>query len=166
MVQIKWEPFRDLMTMQDRMTRLFDETLARIWKEEAQGAVWTPPVDILEREKEVVLKVDLPEMVQSEIDIKVEENTLVIQGERRFVKETEDANYLQIERPMAPFTGTSAFRERLTRRRSKHPIKMACSRSSSQRRRRVSPGRSQWTKNREEHEEPFTPFGMNSDKPR
>ncbi len=102
MVHIKWEPFRDLMTMQDRMTRLFDETLARIWKEEAQGAVWTPPVDILEREKEVVLKVDLPEMVQSEIDIKVEENTLIIQGERRFIKEA-DANYLQIERPYGTF---------------------------------------------------------------
>jgi HSP20 family protein len=103
MVHIKWEPFRDLMVMQDRMTRLFDETLARIWKEEVPRVGWTPPVDIFEKEDEVVLKLDLPEMVQSEIDIKVEVNTLVIQGERRFLKETPDTNYLQIERPYGTF---------------------------------------------------------------
>lgn len=103
MVHIKWEPFRDLMTMQDRMTRLFDETLAHIWKEEMPRGAWSPPVDILEKENEVVLKVDLPEMVQSEIDIKVEENTLIIQGERKFFKETPDSHYLQIERPYGTF---------------------------------------------------------------
>jgi len=103
MVHIKWEPFRDLMAMQDRMTRLFDETLNRIWKEEVPRVGWSPPVDILEKKDEVVLKVDLPEMVQSEIDIKVEENTLVIQGERKFLKETPDTNYLQIERPYGTF---------------------------------------------------------------
>jgi HSP20 family protein len=85
------------------MTRLFDETLARIWKEEVPKEVWTPPVDILEKEDEVVLKLDLPEIVQSEIDIKVEANTLVIQGERKFLKETPDTNYLQIERPYGTF---------------------------------------------------------------
>jgi HSP20 family protein len=103
MVHIKWEPFKDLVAMQDRMTRLFDETLARVWKEEVPRGSWSPPVDIFEKENEVVLKVDLPEMVQSEIDIKVEENTLIIQGERRFVKEIPDTNYLQIERPYGTF---------------------------------------------------------------
>src|SRR3989304_4685524 len=103
MVHIKWEPFRDLMAMQDRMTRLFDETLTRIWKEEVPRGGWSPSVDILEKENEVVLKVDLPEMVQSAIDIKVEENTLIIQGERKFFKETPDTNYLQIERPYGTF---------------------------------------------------------------
>jgi HSP20 family protein len=103
MVHIKWEPFRDLMVMQDRMTRLFDETLARIWKEEVPQGAWTPPVDILEKQDEVVLKLDLPEMVQSEIDIKVEVNTLIIQGERKFLKETPDTTYLQIERPYGTF---------------------------------------------------------------
>jgi HSP20 family protein len=104
MVHVKWEPFRDLMAMQDRMTRLFDETLSRIWKEEGihRGA-WSPPVDILERGSELIVKIDLPEMTQSEIDIKVEENTLVIQGERKFIKETPDENYVQIERPYGNF---------------------------------------------------------------
>ncbi len=106
MVHVKWEPFRDLMAMQDRMTRLFDETLSRIFKEEMPRRVWSPPVDIVEREKEVVIKMDLPEMDQNEIDIKVEENTLIVQGERKFIKDTKDENYIQIERPYGTFQRT------------------------------------------------------------
>jgi HSP20 family protein len=105
MVHVKWEPFRDLMAMQDRMTRLFDETLTRFWKEMPRG-IWSPPVDILERGNEVILKIDLPEMSQNDIDIKVEENTLIIQGERKVLKETSDTNYLQIERPYGTFQRT------------------------------------------------------------
>jgi len=82
MTLVKWEPFRDLITMQERMSRLFDETLSRVWKEEGlQRGLWSPPVDVVDREHEVLLKMDLPEMSQSEIDIKVEENTLTIKGE-------------------------------------------------------------------------------------
>lgn len=103
MVHVKWEPFRDLMAMQDRMTRLFDETLSRIWREEAPRGAWSPSVDILERGNELILKVDLPEISQSEIDIKVEENSLIIQGERKFVKEIPDENYIQIERHYGTF---------------------------------------------------------------
>lgn len=106
MVHVKWEPFRDLMAMQDRMTRLFDETLSRIFKEEMPRRVWSPPVDIVEREKEVLIKMDLPEVDQNEIDIKVEENTLIVQGERKFIKDTTDENYLQIERPYGTFQRT------------------------------------------------------------
>ena len=106
MTMAKWEPFRDLMVMQDRMTRLFDETLSRIWKEDVARGVWSPPVDILERGNEIVLKIDLPEVSQSEIDINVEENTLIVQGERKFKKETSEENYLQIERPYGTFRRT------------------------------------------------------------
>jgi HSP20 family protein len=109
MVHVKWEPFRDLMAMQDRMTRLFDETLSRIWKEEVPRGVWSPPVDIMERENEVILKVDLPEMNQNDVDIKVEENMLIIRGERKFIKETPSGDYLQIERPYGTFQRTFAI---------------------------------------------------------
>jgi HSP20 family protein len=123
MVHVKWEPFRDLMAMQDRMTRLFDETLSRIWKEEGmpRGA-WSPPVDILEKENELIVKVDLPEMSQSEIDIKVEENTLIIQGERKFIKEAPGENYIQIERPYGTFHRTFS----LSRRIDQEKIKASC----------------------------------------
>jgi HSP20 family protein len=94
------------MAMQDRMTRLIDETLSRIWKEDMAQGVWSPPVDILERGDEVVLKVDLPGVTQNEIDIRVEEGTLTIQGERKFVKESSEENYVQIERPYGTFRRT------------------------------------------------------------
>jgi HSP20 family protein len=106
MTIVKWEPFQELMAMQDRMTRLFDDTLSRLWKAEAAHGVWSPPVDIVEREKEVVLKIDLPEVDQAEIDVKVEENTLVIQGERKFLKEATEESYIQIERPYGTFRRT------------------------------------------------------------
>jgi len=106
MALVKWEPFRDLMAMQDRMTRLIDETLSRIWKEEVVRGVWSPPVDILERGDELVLKVDLPELSQEEIDIRVEGSTLIIQGERRLIKDAPEENYIQIERPYGTFRRT------------------------------------------------------------
>ena len=106
MTLVKWEPFRDLMAMQDRMTRLIDETLSRIWKEDIAQGVWSPAVDILERGDEVVLKADLPGVTQNEIDIRVEEGTLTIQGERKFVKESSEENYVQIERPYGTFRRT------------------------------------------------------------
>ncbi len=124
MVHVKWEPFRDLMAMQDRMTRLFDETLSRVWKEEGMPrGTWSPRVDILERENELILKIDLPEVNQSEIDIKVEENTLIIQGERRFVKETDDTNYLQIERPYGTFHRTFTLSRRIDQEKIKASYK-------------------------------------------
>ncbi len=109
MVYVKWEPFRELMAMQDRMTRLFDETLSRIWKEGVPERGWSPPVDIIEKTNEVVLKMDLPEVNQNEIEIKVEENTLIIQGERKALKESSDANYIQVERPYGAFRRTFAL---------------------------------------------------------
>jgi len=123
MVYVKWEPFRDLMVMQDRMTRLFDETLSRILKEEVPQRVWSPPVDILEREDEVVLKVDLPEMNQNEIEIKVEEDTLIIQGERKFIRDASAVNYLQIERPYGTFQRTFAVPRMIDREKIKAAYK-------------------------------------------
>jgi HSP20 family protein len=105
------------------MTRLFDETLSRIWKEEVPRRIWSPPVDILERENEVILKVDLPEVSQSDIEIKVEENTLIIQGERKFIKEVPHGNYLQIERPYGTFQRTFAIPRRIDLERIKAAYK-------------------------------------------
>jgi len=120
MTLVKWEPFRDLITMQERMSRLFDETLSRVWKEEGlQRGVWSPPVDIVDREHEVLLKMDLPEMSQSEIDIKVEENTLTIKGERKFIKETPEEHYLQIERPYGGFHRQFSLPKRIDQDRIK-----------------------------------------------
>ncbi len=113
MPHVKWEPFRDLMAMQDRMSRVIDQTLSRIWKEEGIQGIWSPPVDIVERENDVVIKIDLPDVNQNEIDIRVEESTLIIQGERKFIKESAGEKYIQIERPYGTFRRTFTVPRRI-----------------------------------------------------
>jgi len=113
MPHVKWEPFRDLMAMQDRMSRVIDQTLSRIWKEEVMQGTWSPPVDIVEKENDVVIKIDLPDVNQNEIDIRVEESTLIIQGERKFIKESEEEKYIQLERPYGTFRRTFTVPRRI-----------------------------------------------------
>ena len=109
MTLVKWEPFRELMVMQDRMTRLFDDTLSRIWKGEVAQGIWSPPVDVVETGTEIIVKADLPEMSQDEIGIKVEDGTLTIEGERKFLKETPEESDIQIERSYGTFRRTFAI---------------------------------------------------------
>ena len=139
MTLVKWEPFRDLMAMQDRMTRLIDETLSRIWKEDVAQGAWSPPVDILERGNEVVLKVDLPEVSQSEIDIRVEEGTLIIQGERKFVKASPEENYIQIERPYGTFRRTFSIPRTIDQESIKASLKDGVLRIVLPRKREIQP---------------------------
>jgi HSP20 family protein len=113
MPHVKWEPFRDLMAMQDRMSRVIDQTLSRLWKEEMIQGTWSPPVDIVERENDVLIKIDLPDMNQNEIDIRVEESTLIVQGERKFAKESAEEKYVQIERPYGIFRRTFTVPRRI-----------------------------------------------------
>jgi len=101
----KWEPIKDLLTLQDRMNRLFDDSVRGLRPgEEAMGtAIWIPAVDIYETENEVVVKAELPEINQKDIDIQIENNTLVLRGERKFEKDTKRENFHRIERAYGSF---------------------------------------------------------------
>ena len=101
----KWDPFKDLMTLQDRMNRLFEDSLrgARESDSGLASAAWSPAVDIYETENEVVLKAELPGVDQKTIDIHVENNTLTLRGERKLEKETKQENYHRIERAYGSF---------------------------------------------------------------
>ncbi|MCX8117085.1 MAG: Hsp20/alpha crystallin family protein [Desulfobacterota bacterium] len=137
---VKWEPFRDLVAMQERMARLFDETLSRVFKEEVPRAGgWSPPVDVIEREHEVFLKIDLPEMSQSDIDVKVEENMLIIQGERRLIKENPEERYVQIERPYGQFQRTFALPKAINQEEIKASYKDGVLRISLPKKKEVQP---------------------------
>jgi len=102
----KWEPLRDLLTLQDRMNRLFDDSMRGIRPEEnaLSSGIWSPPVDIYETESDVILKAEVPEVNQKDIDIQVENNTLTLKGERKFEKETKKENFHRIERAYGTFT--------------------------------------------------------------
>ena len=106
MTLTRWDPFRDLVTLQDRMNRLFDESVrnVRTGDEALSSATWSPAVDIYETDSEVVLKAELPEVNQKDIDIQVENNTLTLRGERKLDKETKHETFHRIERAYGIFS--------------------------------------------------------------
>jgi HSP20 family protein len=100
----RWEPFRNLNTLQEQVNRLFEDGFARSRSGQAELGSWAPAVDIYETENEVVVKTDLPDVQENEIDVRVENNTLTIRGERKFNNEVHEDNYLRVERAYGTFT--------------------------------------------------------------
>ncbi len=104
MAVVKWDPFRDLISIQDRMNRLFEQTLSRSRGEEGGLATtWTPAVDIYETADTIVMKAELPGVAREDIQIQINDNTLTLKGERRFAKDVHEENYLRIERAYGSF---------------------------------------------------------------
>ena len=103
--------FRELMTLQDRMNRLFEDSIPR--SRDAEGSyfsgTWAPSVDIFETEQAIVLKADLPEVKPGEVDIRVEDNMLYLRGERKMEKEVKDENYHRVERSYGSFARSFAL---------------------------------------------------------
>src|ERR1700736_5714451 len=92
------------LTLQDQVNRLFEDNFTRDRSGHADLATWAPPVDIYETENELVVKADLPDLQKKDIDVRVENNTLTIRGERKFEKDINEDNYLRVERAYGPFT--------------------------------------------------------------
>ena len=105
MAMVKWDPFRDLVSIQDRMNKLFEQTLSRTSRsdEAAAATTWTPPVDIYETPETIVIKAELPGVTREDVDIQIQDSTLVLRGERRFAKDVKEESYLRIERAYGPF---------------------------------------------------------------
>src|SRR5215813_6110491 len=105
MAVMRWDPFRDLNILQERMNRLFEDA-GRTWRndEPASTTTWSPAVDIFETESEIVVKAELPGMDRNDITLNLEKNVLTLKGERRFEKETKDENYHRIERSYGTFS--------------------------------------------------------------
>jgi HSP20 family protein len=97
------EPFRGLSTLQDQFNRLFNESF-RNHPEESALTTWAPAVDIYETANELVVKADLPDVNEKDIDVRVENNLLTIRGERKFEKSVSEENYLRVERTYGSFS--------------------------------------------------------------
>jgi HSP20 family protein len=83
MAIIRWDPFRDLVTLRDRMNRLFEDAVSTARSEEKDmiSSAWAPAVDIYEDESQLVLSAEVPGIEEKDIEIKVEDNTLSIRAE-------------------------------------------------------------------------------------
>lgn len=124
----RWEPFRGLTSLQDQVSRLFDHSFAH--NSESELTTWAPAVDIYETEGELVVKADLPDVDEKDIDVRVENNTLSIRGERKFRKNVNEENYLRVERAYGSFTRSFFFPTRSMRRLSARSTTTVCSPST------------------------------------
>src|SRR6476659_1919440 len=83
--------------------RVFEDAFSRLLSEPRTGRPWSPPVDIFETENELVLKADVPDVSQQDIDVRVENQTLTISGERSFQQDQNSKGYHRIERSYGSF---------------------------------------------------------------
>ena len=109
MAIVRLDPFRELVAMQDRINRIFGEAARRDDDLFTRGD-WMPAVDIYENDKqEVVIKAELPGMKKDEIDLRLENNTLTIRGERKRASDTRDEQYHRVERAYGSFSRSFAL---------------------------------------------------------
>jgi HSP20 family protein len=100
----RWSPFRDVVSVQDEMSRLFDDVfgqrLARVqWTE----GVWSPSVDVTEDKDSVVVKAEMPGLNKDDIKISVQDSILTLKGEKKQEKEEKETDYHRIERSYGSF---------------------------------------------------------------
>ncbi len=107
-----WDPFRDLVNLQERINRIFSETaksVSRGGEEDLESSVWVPAVDIRETDEGYILKVDLPGMKKEDIQVDISDNTLTIKGERKIESEAKKEDYVRIERIYGAFSRSFAL---------------------------------------------------------
>jgi HSP20 family protein len=104
----RWEPLREFSAMQDRinrMSRLFRESYGPEGPEEALTTTsFAPPVDIYEDEHNITLKLEAPGIDEKDIDVRIDNNTLTVHGERKIEKEEKEENFRRVERQYGSFT--------------------------------------------------------------
>ena len=106
MVITRWDPYRDVVTLQDRINRMFGDSLARSGVEEGTYGAWTPPVEIFEKEDTLVLRAELPGMLQEDIELHVENGVLTLKGEKRRETDVKEESIHRAERYFGTFVRT------------------------------------------------------------
>lgn len=110
MARDRWDPLRDLLGLQERMNRLFEESLARERPEEAGvTAAWSPAVDVRETETAYVVELELPGLVREDVEVRADERELVVRGERHARWEQRPEIFHRMERSYGAFQRAFRF---------------------------------------------------------
>ena len=102
-VVTRWNPYRELNSLQNHMNRLFNAQFGGSDESLTTGA-FIPPVDVYEDEHGVQLKLEVPGIAEKDLDIRVENNTLTVSGERKFEQDEKEENFHRVERRYGSFT--------------------------------------------------------------
>jgi HSP20 family protein len=106
-VLTRFEPFREFATLQDRINRAFRQSYSEAGRDESlTTSSFAPAVDVYEDEHSVTLKIEVPGIDENDIDVRIENNTLTVHGERKIEKEEKEENYRRVERQYGSFTRT------------------------------------------------------------
>jgi len=97
----RWDPYREVQALQNRMNSLFRDMNGE--NDPLAAASFVPAVDIYEDEKKVLLKLEVPGIEQKDLDVRVENHTLTVKGERKFEGEEKEENFHRIERRYGSF---------------------------------------------------------------
>jgi len=103
-VLTRWEPYRELTLLQNRLSRLFEERYGNGREDSLTAGAFVPPVDVYEDEHSIQLKLEVPGIDQKDLDVKVENNVLTVSGERKFEREEKEENFRRVERRYGSFT--------------------------------------------------------------
>jgi HSP20 family protein len=104
---VRFDPFREMAALQDRVNRAFGDLNRRFDDDLTVRGTWTPSVDIYESDNHsLVLKAELPDVAKEDIDLRVENNTLTISGTKKMDKEVKEQQYHRIERMYGSFSRT------------------------------------------------------------
>ena len=106
MALIRWDPFREMSSLQERMNRLMSDfrTRSPFGEEEIAQGAWIPAVDIYETKESIVLNVELPGVTKEDIALEVKDSTLTIKGEKKLEKNVKEENFHRLERSYGSFT--------------------------------------------------------------
>ena len=107
MALIRWEPARELATIQGEMNRLFNTFFEPSSQANSQSGAdrrWIPAMDLVESKDDFVLRADLPGLTESEVNIELEDNVLTISGERKSEHEERNEGYYRVERASGAFS--------------------------------------------------------------
>lgn len=115
MSMVRFDPFRDLASMQERINRMFGDAYTRRYDDDlTQRGEWSPAVDIYETpSQEIVLKAELPGIAREDIDLRVENNTLTIRGERKPDTTIKQEQFHRVERSYGAFSRSFSLPSRI-----------------------------------------------------
>ena len=105
MAIVRWDPFRDVAALQERINRIFNESFGRSRDPDDEVSLydWNPPVDIYETTDGIVLKIELPGVNKEDVSVEIKDNVLTLKGERLLDPKIKDENYYRKERSFGKF---------------------------------------------------------------
>lgn len=103
MTLVRWNPYRELATISDRLDRMMGEAFPGFRRDDSFGA-WVPPVDVFERAENLVIRVELPGVDKDDLDVQIENGVLTLRGERKRDADFDEDKAYRVERVYGAFT--------------------------------------------------------------